>query len=74
MKKPRVKKPIYFPLTNPVSTGELGKELGIKLTNEFLIKKLKVKPLFENGITCYWHDVDLIKQRLAAYFVRLAKK
>lgn len=72
--KRRTQKPIYFPHTNPLSTGELSKELGIKVTNEFLIKKLKLRPLFENGVTCYWNDLDLIKQKLAAYFVRLAKK
>ena len=72
--KKRATKPTYFPHNNPMSTGEVARELGIGINNEFLIKKLKLKPLLENRQTCYWDDIDVIKQRLAEYFTRLARK
>lgn len=72
--KKRAQKPMYFPNTNPMSTGEVAKELGVGINNEFLIKKLKLKPLLENRQTCYWDDIDLIKERLAEYFTKMARK
>jgi hypothetical protein len=58
---------------NPMSTGEVSRQLGIVLTNEFLIRVLKLKPLLQVKNTCYWDDLDAIKQRLATYFTNLAK-
>ena len=65
---------MYFPSSNPMSTGEVSRELGIGIKNEFLIKKLKIKPLLENRQTCYWDDLDLIKQKLTEYFTKMARK
>lgn len=58
---------------NPMSTGEVSRQLGIGVTNQFLIRTLKLKPLLQARNTCYWDDMDLIKQKLAQHFTKLAK-
>lgn len=57
----------------PLVTGDLSKELGVIVSKDFLMKKLKVKPLFETKTSAYWDDIPLIRRRLGAYFTRTAK-
>lgn len=57
----------------PLVTGDLSKELGVIVNKEFLMKKLRVKPLFETKTSAYWDDIPLIRKRMGAYFTRTAK-
>jgi len=57
----------------PIVTGQLSEELGIVISKEFIIKKLKVKPFLETKTTAYWDDVSLIRARLGNYFTRTSK-
>ena len=57
----------------PIVTGQLSEELGITLSKEFIIRKLKVKPLLETKTSAYWDDVRLIQAKLGTYFTRISK-
>jgi hypothetical protein len=57
----------------PIVTGQLSEELGITVSKEFIIRKLKVKPLLETKNSAYWDDVPLIRAKLGAYFTRSSK-
>jgi hypothetical protein len=59
--------------TPPMVTGEVSEELGITVSKEFIIRKLKVKPLLETKTSAYWDDLNLIKARLGAYFTKASK-
>ena len=57
----------------PMATGVVSEELGIVLSKEFIMRKLKVKPMLETKTVAYWDDINLIKARLGAYFTKAAK-
>ena len=57
----------------PIVTGQLSEELGVTLSKEFIMRKLRVKPLLETKTSAYWDDVKLIQARLGAYFTRISK-
>ena len=57
----------------PIVTGQLSEELGIVVTKEFIMRKLKVKPLLETKTSAYWDDVPLIREKLGTYFTRTSK-
>ena len=57
----------------PMVTGQVSEELGITVSKEFIIRKLKVKPLLETKTSAYWDDINLIKAKLGAYFTKSAK-
>ena len=58
---------------SPMVTGQVSEELGITISKEFIIQKLKVKPLLETKTSAYWDDIKLIQARLGAYFIRESK-
>ena len=66
-KKPTVLKSL------PMVTGQVSEELGITVSKEFIIRKLKVKPLLNTKTSAYWDDINLIKARLGAYFTTASK-
>jgi hypothetical protein len=57
----------------PMVTGQVSEELGITISKEFIIRKLKVKPLLLTKTSAYWDDINLIKARLGAYFIKASK-
>jgi hypothetical protein len=57
----------------PMVTGQVSEELGITISKEFIIRKLKVKPLLLTKTSAYWDDISLIKARLGAYFTNASK-
>jgi len=57
----------------PMVTGQVSEELGITISKEFIIRKLKVKPLLHTKTSAYWDDINLIKARLGAYFIKASK-
>ena len=57
----------------PIVTGQLCKELGLAVSKEFIMQKLKVKPLLETKNSAYWDDVPLIRAKLGTYFTRTSK-
>jgi hypothetical protein len=57
----------------PMVTGQVSEELGITISKEFIIRKLKVKPLLLTKTSAYWDDISLIKARLGAYFTKASK-
>ena len=58
---------------SPMVTGQVSEELGITVSKEFIIRKLKVKPLLETKNSAYWDDIRLIQAKLGAYFTRASK-
>jgi hypothetical protein len=72
VKKPTVKKvPALKGL--PLVTGQVSEELGITISKEFIMRKLKVKPLLVTKTSAYWDDINLIKARLGDYFTRASQ-
>lgn len=67
-----MKKKIVVPHA-PMVTGQVSEELGITVSKEFIIHKLKVKPMLETKTSAYWDDINLIKAKLGAYFTREAR-
>ena len=59
--------------TPPIVTGQLSEELGVVISKEFIMQKLKVKPLLETKTSAYWDDVPLIRAKLGTYFTRTSK-
>ena len=59
--------------TPPIVTGQLSEELGVVISKEFIMQKLKVKPLLETKTSAYWDDVPLIREKLGTYFTRTSK-
>ena len=57
----------------PMVTGQVSEELGVAISKEFIIRKLKVKPLLETKTSAYWDDINLIKARMGAYFTKASK-
>ena len=57
----------------PMVTGQVSEELGITISKEFIIRKLKVKPLLLTKTSAYWDDISLIKARLGDYFTKSSK-
>ena len=57
----------------PLVTGQVSEELGITISKEFIIRKLKVKPLLDTKTSAYWDDINLIKARLGQYFTKASK-
>jgi hypothetical protein len=66
-KKPTVLKSL------PMVTGQVSEELGITISKEFIIRKLKIKPYLSAKNCAYWDDINLIKARLGAYFIKASK-
>ena len=48
----------------PMVTGLVSEELGITVSKEFIIRKLKIKPYLQAKNCAYWDDINLIKKRL----------
>jgi len=69
VKKPTVKR-IPALKSLPLVTGQVSEELGITISKEFIIRKLKVKPLLVTKTSAYWDDINLIKARLGDYFTK----
>lgn len=67
VKKPKVLKSV------PLVTGQVSEELGITISKEFIIRKLKIKPFLITKTSAYWDDINLIKARLGAYFTKASK-
>lgn len=59
--------------STPIVTGQLSEELGVVVSKEFIMRKLKVKPLLETKNSAYWDDVPLIRAKLGTYFTRTSK-
>jgi len=59
--------------STPIVTGQLSEELGVVVSKEFIMRKLKVKPLLETKTSAYWDDVPLIRAKLGTYFTRTSK-
>ena len=57
----------------PMATGIVSEELGITISKEFIIRKLKIKPYLQAKNCAYWDDINLIKARLGAYFTKASK-
>ncbi len=57
----------------PLVTGQVSEELGITISKEFIIRKLKVKPFLVTKTGVYWDDINLIKARLGDYFTRASQ-
>lgn len=57
----------------PMVTGQVSEELGITISKEFIIRKLRVKPLLLTKTSAYWDDINLIKARLGDYFTKASK-
>ena len=66
-KKPTVLKSL------PMVTGQVSEELGITISKEFIIRKLKIKPYLSAKNCAYWDVINLIKARLGAYFIKASK-
>ncbi len=69
--KPRKKQPPLRSL--PLVTGQVSEELGITISKEFIMRKLKVRPLLDTRVGAYWDDINLIKARLGEYFTKASK-
>ena len=59
--------------TLPMATGVVSEELGITISKEFIIRKLKIKPYLQAKNCAYWDDINLIKARLGDYFTKASK-
>ena len=59
--------------TLPMATGVVSEELGITISKEFIMRKLKVKPYLSAKNCAYWDDINLIKARLGDYFTKASK-
>jgi len=59
--------------STPIVTGQLSEELGVVVSKEFIMRKLKVKPLLETKTSAYWDDFPLIRAKLGTYFTRTSK-
>ena len=57
----------------PMATGVVSEELGITVSKEFIIRKLKVKPYLLAKNCAYWDDINLIKAKLGEYFTKSAQ-
>ena len=57
----------------PIVTGQLCEELGLAISKEFIMRKLRVKPFLETKTSAYWDNVPLIRAKLGAYFTRTSK-
>lgn len=57
----------------PLVTGQVSEELGITISKEFIIRKLKVKPFLVTKNSAYWDDINLIKARLGDYFTKASQ-
>ena len=57
----------------PMVTGQVSEELGITISKEFIIRKLRIKPLLDTKTSAYWDDINLIKARLGEYFTKASK-
>lgn len=57
----------------PMTTGAVSGELGITISKEFIIHKLKIKPYLQAKNCAYWDDINLIKAKLGAYFTKASK-
>ena len=57
----------------PLVTGQVSEELGITISKEFIIRKLRVKPLLNTKTSAYWDDINLIKAKLGEYFTKASK-
>jgi hypothetical protein len=68
-----VKKKIQPLKSLPMATGVVSEELGITISKEFIIRKLKIKPYLSAKNCAYWDDINLIKARLGEYFTKAAK-
>ncbi len=68
-----VKKKIQPLKSLPMATGVVSEELGITISKEFIIRKLKVKPYLQAKNCAYWDDINLIKARLGEYFTKASK-
>lgn len=70
--KPTVKRtPVLKSL--PMATGVVSEELGITISKEFIIRKLKIKPYLQAKNCAYWDDINLIKARLGEYFTKASQ-
>lgn len=72
VKKAVVRKPRQLK-SLPMVTGQVSEELGITISKEFIIRKLKVKPLLVTKTSAYWDDINLIKARLGDYFTKASQ-
>jgi hypothetical protein len=68
-----VKKKIAVLKSLPMATGVVSEELGITISKEFIIRKLKIKPYLSAKNCAYWDDINLIKARLGEYFIKASK-
>lgn len=57
----------------PMATGVVSEELGITISKEFIMRKLKIKPYLLAKNCAYWDDINLIKARLGEYFTKASK-
>jgi len=57
----------------PMATGIVSEELGITISKEFIIRKLKIKPYLQAKNCAYWDDINLIKLRLGEYFIKASQ-
>lgn len=57
----------------PMATGVVSEELGITISKEFIMRKLKIKPYLSAKNCAYWDDINLIKARLGDYFTKASK-
>lgn len=73
----KIKKPVRKSVLQlkglPLVTGQVSEELGIGISKEFIIRKLKVKPLLVTKTSAYWDDINLIKARLGDYFTKASQ-
>ena len=68
-----VKKKIQTLKSLPMATGVVSEELGVTVSKEFIIRKLKIKPYLSAKNCAYWDDINLIKLRLGEYFIKSSK-
>lgn len=68
-----VKKKIQPLKSLPMATGVVSEQLGITISKEFIIRKLKIKPYLSAKNCAYWDDINLIKSRLGDYFTKSSK-
>ena len=57
----------------PMATGIVSEELGITISKEFIIRKLKIKPYLQAKNCAYWDDINLIKLKLGEYFIKASQ-
>ena len=68
-----VKKKIAVLKSLRMATGVVSEELGITISKEFIIRKLKIKPYLSAKNCAYWDDINLIKAKLGEYFIKSSK-